>query len=292
MTTALLSVAGAALCSGAATVLQALAARREPVRGTLDAGLLWRLARSRTYVAALALVAVGFVLSFVALRTLPLFLVQAGRASSLGVAAVLAAVALGTRLRRVEVVALAGIAAGLVVLAASVAPSEATGTATATRWGLLVAVLVLAGGAAGVVRSSRPGLAGLVLAALAGCGFAVLAVGARTLGDLGPGLLTDPGLWAMGGGGALGLLLGALALQRAPVVAVTSVMVGVETCVGALAGMALTGDRPAPGSTAATVAAFVTVVVGVLLVARFGSPDGFERVVAQRAGVAADGEPA
>lgn len=275
MTTALLSVGAAALCSGGATVLQALAARREPVRAGLDAGLLWRLARSRTYLAALGLVGLGFVLSFVALRTLPLFLVQAGRASSLGVAAVLAAVVLGTRLRRAEVLALAGIAAGLVVMAASVAAHEAGVVGGATRWGLLVAAGAIAACAAAVTRVRRAREAGLALAGLAGAGFAVLAVGARALGPLGPGLVADPALWAMGGGGALGLLLGALALQRAPVVGVTSVMVGVETCVGALAGMVLVGDRPAPGSAAATAVAFSAVVLGVLLVARFGSPDGF-----------------
>jgi drug/metabolite transporter (DMT)-like permease len=290
VTTALLCVAGAALCSGAATVLQALAARREPVQPTLDAGLLWRLARSRTYLAALALVVLGFVLSFVALQTLPLFLVQAGRASSLGVAAVLAALVLGARLRRAEVGALAGIAAGLVVLGASVAPRAAGEVGAATGWGLLAAVGLVAAGAALAVRSPRPRRAGLALAALAAAGFAVLAVGARTLGPIGPALLADPGLWAMGAGGGLGLLLGALALQRAPVVAVTSVMVGVETCLGAFAGMLLAGDRPSAGSTGPTAVAFAVVLVGVLLVARFGSPDGFTRA-APRDGVDAGSGP-
>lgn len=291
MTTALLCVAGAALCSGAATVLQALAARREPVRGTLDAGLLWRLARRPTYLGAIALVVLGFALSFVALQTLPLFLVQAGRASSLGVAAVLAAVVLRTRLRRAELGALAGIAVGLVVLAASVSPRDAGEVDRGTRWGLLVAVVLVAVAAAVVVRSTRARLVGLALAGLAAAGFAVLAVGARTLGPLEPALLADPGLWAMGAGGGLGLLLGALALQRAPVVAVTSVMVGVETCLGAAAGMVLAGDRPAAGSAGPTAAAFVVVVTGVLLVARFGSPDGFSRAAGPRAGVDAGHAP-
>jgi hypothetical protein len=57
VTTALLCVAAAAICSGTATVLQALAARRMPVHPRLDHILVGRLLKSRTYVAALLLVA-------------------------------------------------------------------------------------------------------------------------------------------------------------------------------------------------------------------------------------------
>ena len=75
-------------------------------------------------------------------------------------------------------------------------------------------------------------------------------------------------------GGALGLVLGALALQRAPVVAVTALMVGVETCLGAGLGMVLAGDRPQAGAAGSTAVAFGLVLIGALVVARFGSPDG------------------
>jgi hypothetical protein len=50
-------------------------------------------------------------------------------------------------------------------------------------------------------------------------------------------------------------------------------MVGVETCLGAALGMVLAGDRPAPGESGPTGLAFVLVLVGALVVARFGSPD-------------------
>ncbi|GEA88651.1 hypothetical protein [Cellulomonas cellasea] len=275
MTTALLSVAAAALCSGAATVLQAVAARRQPVRAGIDVGLVLRLARSGTYWLAMLLVAAGFLLSFVALRTLPLFLVQAGRASSLAVAAVLSVLVLGARLRRGEVAALAVVAAGLVALAASVVPHPASHVRSGAGWWLVASVVVLAA-AAGVAARSRPSTgSGLVLAGLAGLAFAVLAVAARTVGGLGlEGLVREPAAWAIPAGGALGLALGALALQRAPVVGVTAAMVGVETCVGALLGMLLAGDRPEPGSAVLCVVGFVAVLGGVLAVARFGSVEG------------------
>lgn len=274
MLPALLGVAAAALCSGTATVLQAVAVRRLPVQERLEAGLVLRLARSRVYLMALALVATGFVVSFWALRSLPLFLVQAGRASSLAVAAVLAVVVLGARLRRREAAGVAALGAGLVVLAASVAPQAARVDVAGTRAVLIGGVAVVLGGAAIAVRMRPPARAGVVLALLAGVGYALLAVGARTLHSFSPtALATDPVAWAMVVAGASGLVLGALALQRAPVVAVTAVMVGVETCLASGLGMALAGDRPAPGSGAGTVGAFVLVLAGALAVARFAAPD-------------------
>ncbi|MCC2316922.1 hypothetical protein [Cellulomonas chengniuliangii] len=274
MLPALVCVAAAALCSGAATVLQAVAVRRLPVQERLEAGLLVRLASSRVYLLALVLVALGFALSFWALRTLPLFLVQAGRASSLAVAAVLAVVVLGARLSKVEVAAVATLGAGLVVLASSVAPQEAQVDADGARAAMLGGVAVVLGGAALAVRVRPQARAGVVLAVLAGAAFALLAVGARTLDSFSPAdLVADPGAWAMVVAGAAGLVLGALALQRAAVVVVTAVMVGVETCLGAGLGMVLAGDRPEPGSAGAAVAAFVLVLAGALAVARFGTPD-------------------
>ena len=130
---ALVCVAVAALCSGTAIVLQAVAARRLPADVRLDAALVGGLARSPLYLLALALVALGFALSFVALRTLPVFAVQAGRASSLAVAAVLSVLVLGARLRWTDWLGLASIAVGLVVLALAVSPQTTTTPTPAPR---------------------------------------------------------------------------------------------------------------------------------------------------------------
>ena len=95
MTVALIAVSAAAICSGSAAVLQAIAVRSLPAAVGMSAGFLGRLARSPRYLAALVLVALGFALSLVALRTLPLFVVQAGRASGLAVTALLSVLILG-----------------------------------------------------------------------------------------------------------------------------------------------------------------------------------------------------
>lgn len=275
MTTALLCVAAAALCSGTATVLQALAARRMPVHPRLDHVLVGRLLRSRTYVAGLLLVGAGSVLSLVALRTLPLFAVQAGRASSLAVAAVLATVVLSAHLRWIDYSALVGIGTGLILLALSVAPSPA-GAAGAGTEGVLAGVLVAVVVAAAVVlRMRSASRAGLVMGAIAGVAFAVVAAGARTLPSLAPAaLVADPVAWTMGAAGVVGLAVNALALQRAAAVATTALMVGIETTLGAGLGMVLAGDRPVAGAEVRTAIAFLLVLLGTVAIARFASPDG------------------
>lgn len=87
-----------AACSGTATILQAGVARRLPTADRLDAGLLLRLLRRSAYLAALGLLVVGLLLAMFSLRTLPLYLVQAVRSSSLGVTALLSVLVLKQRL--------------------------------------------------------------------------------------------------------------------------------------------------------------------------------------------------
>ena len=73
--------------------------------------------------------------------------------------------------------------------------------------------------------------------------------------------------------GALGLAASALALRRAPVVPVTALMVGTETVTGAALGLLFAGDRTSDGAGAAAAAGFVLVLVGAIVVARFGAPE-------------------
>jgi hypothetical protein len=269
---AVLALGGAALCYGSAAVLQAAAVARASRAGIT--GLLGGLARDPRYAGGLALVAAGFLLSVVAMRTLPLFVVQAGRASSLGVTAALAAVALGARLRRHEVAALGGVAAGLVVVALAAARQGPADVADGVRWTVLAGAVVLAGLTLVLVRTRPAARSAGVLAGLAGCGFGLLSLGARVLGPISvPGVLADPSFWAIGLSGVVGLVAGALALQRGTVVTVSTTMVATEAALGSLLGLAV-GDRPADGMAGLALAGFLLTVGSALLLARFGVPEG------------------
>jgi drug/metabolite transporter (DMT)-like permease len=268
MLLAVLALAGASLCYGGANVLQAAAVARASGAGLT--GLLGGLARDPRYAGGLVLTGSGFLLTLAAVRALPLFVVQAGRASSLGVTAVLAAAMLGTRLRRHEIGALAGVAAGLVAVALSASPQGPADVSDGVRWAVLAAAGLLAVGVLVAVRAGTG--SGAALAGLAGCGFGLLSLGARVLGPIAvPEVLTDPSAYAIGLSGLTGLVAGALALQRSGVVTVATTMVATEAVVGSLLGVAV-GDRPADGMAGLAVAGFVVTVGSALLLARFGAP--------------------
>jgi hypothetical protein len=268
---AVVAVAGAALCYGASAVCQASAVARS---GRTDlTGLMGGLARDPRYLGGLLLVAAGFLLSVVAIRVLPLFVVQAGRASSLGVTALLAALVLGVGLLHREKLALCGVAVGLVAVALAARPQGPAQVPEAVRWAVLAAAVALTALTVAAARTRPSPRTATLVGALAGSCFAVLALAARVLGPISlPGLLADPSAYAAGVASAAGLVAGALALQRGGVVPVTTTMVATETVLGSLLGLAV-GDRPADGLAWLAAAGFVVTVGSALLLARFGAPE-------------------
>lgn len=256
----------AACCSAGAAVLQGISARKVHTRNAP----IVRLLREPAYLIALALIATGFGLTYAALRTLPLFVVQSIRASSLALTALIV-VTMGARLTRTEVLGLVVATAGLVGigLSAQAAPAQMAGP-----WvpGVLLGAAVAIVAAGAVVLKMLGERAGVPLAVLAGLGFATLATGAHIMsGDSLTAVLTDPAAWAAGFGGLAGLGLGALAYARAGVVPVTAAIVATETLTGSVAGILLAGDRPVPGREVLAAVGFVAALAGALVLARFGS---------------------
>jgi len=257
----------AALGYGCASVLQSVAARRASSGSGLDPRLLVRLARSAPYISGLGLDLIAFAASLVALRTLPLFLVQSAVASSVGVTAVVAAT-IGVRLHSREIASLVVLGAGLLLLASSAQPEPGAPLTLGTRWGLLSTAVLL--GAAGVLAARGKGRSSAhALAVLAGLAFTVVAVTARSLTVPRPlwHLLADPGLWAILALGMLGMLFFATALQRGSVTSATALTFAVETIVPAGIGLAFLGDTTRPGFALVAAAGFALTVSGTLALA-------------------------
>ncbi|WP_091733613.1 hypothetical protein [Nocardioides scoriae] len=276
----LVCASAASLCYGTGSVLQAVAARSTEAGQTLDPRLLLRLARSWRYLLGVGLDGLGFVLALVAVRSLPLFAVQAVVASFLAVAAALGAVVLRTPLRRSDRVGLAVVVGGLVLVALSAAAERAAPVTTGEQVGLLVATALLVGLAVlwGRLAGSR---GAALLGAAAGLGFGVTSIGARMLPPPGPGegrtgwlvhLLAQPASYAVVLGGAVALLAYSTALQRGSVAVATAPLVVGETVVPALVGVWLLGDRTRPGWEPVAVAGFVLAVAGAVALARHGEP--------------------
>lgn len=272
------SALAAAVVFGGASILQATGSRRvagaesQPTdRGSgLGLGVAVALLRQPTFVGALLLNVLGFLLHLVAVRTVPLFLAQTGIAASLAVTALLAVRIFHDRLSAIEWAAVGAVCAGLVLLTA--ASGEAGDQRATTGLTLGSYVVVVAMVALGLVAGRAQGpVAAAVLSTLAGLGFATTAVVARLLPTLGWSVLAEPVAYALPMAGALAFLLYSLALQRSSVTLATTPMIVLQTGLPAVAGLAVLGDAVRPGWTAALVAGGALTLVAAAVLVRFES---------------------
>ncbi len=249
------------------SVLQAAAARRP--------GGLGKLAVSPLYLGGLALDAAAWVLSLLALRGLPVYVVQAVLAGSLGLTVLLAAVVLRVRPRRLDVGAVAVLVAALAVLGfggrEQPAPTLSGGASAALAVaGFAVAAL----GGVAVLLAGRTDRRGLTLAVLAGLAFSVTALAARAVTVRSPLVetLAEPLLWVVIASGVVGTAAYAAALQRGSVGPVTSLLWAVEVIVPAAVAIPLLGDQIRAGWAPAAVVALGAVVGSATVLA--GAPAG------------------
>ncbi len=238
-------------------VAQTIAARRaEPGHGF---GLLARLATDRLYLLGFAGQVGGFVLAFFARAELPLYLVQAGSSCAVGVATVFGVLALGWRVRPVEVAVLVVMAVGLLLLAGASAPSVAAEIPVDTGFLLLGVPLVA------VFLVSRKAKGVVAVAVAAGLAYAIVAVASRSLADE---PVTDlpyyPLLWLMVLAALVGQACMAVALQRGSATSTVATMDSVTVVVTSAVGILALGDRIAPGREWWVVGGVALVVLGVL----------------------------
>ncbi len=273
MILALVCALAANVCYGLGTILQATGARRATSSDHLDVMLFARLGRQLPYIAGLALDLVGFVASIVALRELPLFVVQAAIAGSIGVTALASVFVFGFRLRAADTGAIAVLIVGLGLLGISARGEHAAHLTRTGGWFLLagVAIVALAGAYAARLPDPR---AGIALAACAGLGFSGTAIAARAVRV--PShlwhLLGEPGAVSLVLYGACGMLMFASALQRGSVTATSAVMFGVETVVPSIVGLAVLGDRTRPHFEIVAAVGFFLAVGSSLALARYTEP--------------------
>jgi drug/metabolite transporter (DMT)-like permease len=268
--TALLS----AVCYGLASALQALGARRTATGRPAGTGTLVGVVRQWPFLLGVLLDVLGFGAQLVALRYLPLFVVQAAQAGNLAVTALAAVPILGIRLAGRQWAAVCAVCVGLALLGASSGPEGATHAGTATRLVLLGAALLL--GTAGVLAARLGPTAGPVAQGIvAGLGFGLTALAVRGLPTLALGsLVRDPAAYAAAISGTCAFIAFAAGLQRGAVTTVAALVIVGETAVPAAVGIALWHDRTRPGWTLFAVAGFGLAVAGALTLARFADPAG------------------
>jgi drug/metabolite transporter (DMT)-like permease len=257
-----------AVCYGRAPALQARGARA----ATPGAGLLLGVVRQWVFLLGVLLDVAGFVVQLIALRYLPLFVVQAAQAGNLAVTALACVPILGVRLGRPQWAAVVAVCAGLGLLGASGGAEGTAGAGLTTRFVLLGAALVL-GTAALLATRLGPPSGPIVQGAVAGLGFGLTALAVRAVPSLAPAdLIRDPAAYAVAVSGLCGFMSLTAGLQRGSVTVVAALVIVGETALPAVIGIALWHDRTRPGWALVAVAGFLLAVAGALALSRFAEP--------------------
>lgn len=230
----------AAIGYGAGSVLQFAGARgRRTAR---------ELARSPYYLAGLGVDGVCWVLTLFALRSLPVYVVQAVLASALAFTVVLSWLWLKATLRGRDVAAIGALAVALAIIgiAGREQPAPAlTGSVVLilTAGGVLICVLT------GVALAVPRRVSAATLAVLAGLAFSATALAARALQVRTPlwHTLAAPLPWVVVATGIAGTAAYAAALERGAVGPATALLWAVEVVVPAVVSIPLLGDGIRPG---------------------------------------------
>jgi len=283
MLASLVAALVSAFCYGIAAVMQAIAVRSASNRPELvdagapggaaaavDPGLIVRMLRQWPFIVSIFIDLTGFVAQLVALRRLPLFAVQAIIASNLAVTAVFAAWLMHIRLTWREWLAVVGVVIGVGLLGASAGPQGAARVGHEFQLGLIVAVVGVA--VAGLAAARLPSAARTpVLGAVAGLGYAVLAVSARILPGFTPHqLIRDPAAYTLAAAGIVSFMLYASALEGGSVTVATADVVLTETAPPAVVGLLFLGDATRHGLAGVAVLGFLLAVICAVALARFG----------------------
>ncbi len=272
----------ASLGSGIGSAVEAVGIRRAAQHGARS-GALGPLLREPVYFAGLTVDLLGFACTVIALQILPLYLVQAIVAASVGVTALIVA-ASGRPLGRSGWTALGASTTGLLLLGLSSQAENVPPLAPFWPWLLLAMAVPL--GALAAFGSRLHGTGSAVLLAFgAGLAFTCVAVASRGLNVPDPlwRLVLQPDLWVLVLDGIIGTVLFAMALQRGKVTVVAAVTFTTNTVVPSAFGILVLGDQVRSGYALVATAGFLIAVSGAIALARFAGPLPPDPAATQRA---------
>lgn len=261
---ALLAAIGSSLCNGISTVQQKVGADKIKTIHSLDLFFLIRLFKNIPYAFGTFLAITGYVLSLVALRIMPLFLVQALIAASIIVTAYGERIFLRRNLPKRIYAALTAVIVGLIFLILSAVTGHARIDNQAVKY--IVEVFPIPIGLIGIffIYIKRNNISAMALAALGGLAFGNTSTIGRIL--VYPhdywNLIENPLIWSLVLSAVLGQYLFSVSLQRASATQSNALMILTQTLCPSLFGLIFFGDEIKAGFGVIVAAGIVLVILG------------------------------
>jgi drug/metabolite transporter (DMT)-like permease len=269
---ALLAAFGCALCNGLAAVLQKIGVDKTAAASSLRVGLFFWLLRSWPYLAGTVLDGVAWILTLIAVHSLPLFVVQPIIACSVVITVLVESLVLHKRLRLQTIIAISCIVVGLLVLATTAAPEGSASVSGLVRPVIILMPLPI-GVAGAIFAKLETHLATITLAALSGLAFGGTAIVGRMLRFSTPywHVFLSPLFVALLAYGLSGILLFTIALQRHHASVVNALMITFETIAPIAVGLLFLGDSPRHGLWLVMIVGAGVALTGTVLVAAKGT---------------------
>lgn len=271
---ALVSALGAACLYGASTALEQIGTHQLPRQTTFNPLVLLKFLVQPWYALGLACGLVGWLLSLVALRTLPLFLVQSILAASIATTALAAGYYSHVKLPSRDRWAVGGVVLGVIILTGIALPGAANTSDHNFLLGLTLAPVVIIAAAILILQRSGRTKGGPLMATLAGTCFSGAALGVRAI--IIPEhfylLVVTPLFWAVLAYTIVGAFLFTVSLQRASAVSIAAISHACEVLIPAVLGAVFLGDRIRPGLWPGTIIGCVLVLASAIELSAKGRP--------------------
>jgi drug/metabolite transporter (DMT)-like permease len=247
-TYALLAAIGVAVFNGLAAVLQKVSADKKRLVQTFNFAIILTLLGSWPYLLGTTLDLFAGGLLLLASHSLPLFLVQSLIATSIVFTSIFELIIFKRKITSKKLLAITLVLVGLIMIATATEANKATLASNFFKITLDLALLIIA--AVGLwCLKNKTSLAAFGLSAISGICFSMVSVGGRILVYPHPGwhVISNPVIWMIIVYGALGLFFFTTALQRISATSVNSTMVGFQTIVPTVIGIAFLGDTAKRG---------------------------------------------
>jgi drug/metabolite transporter (DMT)-like permease len=232
------------VCWGISTVQQKVGADLVKKIHRFDITFLLRLLKNKPYLAGIFLSIGGYGLLLFALRSLPLFLVQAISSSSIVVTAIGERIYLHKKMGRRSYTALAAVVVGLILLGLGAVSGHANvGSGSARQLVELLPIPIALIGVALIYTKGRS--VAFTLAGLGGLAYGNTSTIGRIITYPHPywKIVEQPLLWSLIGSALLGQYLFSVSLQRASATKSNSVMIVMQTLGPALCGLLFFDDK-------------------------------------------------